>query len=430
MKEQDKIPVSKVSRASKFISTGAKVGGNYVKYYSKKLLNQDVQRSELDEDNAADIYDALSELKGSALKVAQMLSMDQGMLPAAYSNKFQQAQYSAPPLSYPLVVKTFQQQIGKGPKELFDSFSTSAVKAASIGQVHRASREGTDLAVKVQYPGVANSIESDLRIVKPLAQRLLNIKPAEMEYYLSEVKGKLIEECDYLLEVQRGMEIAKACSGIPGLKFPQYYPELSGPRIISMEWVSGLHMDAYLQSQPSQENKQKAAQALWDFYNFQIHQLRLVHADPHPGNFLFQEDGTVAVIDFGCVKELPEDFYNRYFQLISGDLIDDPKRFEEVLDDLRFLLPEDKPKERAYFKKIFYEMIELLGRPFRNPQFDFGDPSYFARIYELGEIYSKDKSLKNANGARGPKDALYINRTYFGLYSILNQLGAKIETRK
>lgn len=430
MKEQDKIPVSKVSRATKFISTGAKVGGNYMKYYSKKLLNQDVTRAELDEDNATDIYDALSELKGSALKIAQMLSMDQGILPTAYSSKFAQAQYSAPPLSYPLVVKTFQQQIGKGPKELFDTFSTSAVKAASIGQVHRATMAGTDLAVKVQYPGVANSIESDLRIVKPLAQKLLNIKPAEMEYYLGEVRGKLIEECDYLLEVQRGMEIAKACSGIKGIKFPQYYPELSGPRIISMEWVSGLHLDAYLQTQPSHTDKQKASQALWDFYNFQIHKLQLVHADPHPGNFLFQKDGTVAVIDFGCVKELPTDFYNSYFQLISGDLIDDPKRFEEVLDELRFLLPEDSVQERAYFRKVFYEMIELLGRPFRNQDFDFGDPSYFARIYELGELYSKDKALKNANAARGPKDALYINRTYFGLYSILNQLGAKIETRK
>lgn len=430
MKEQDKIPVSKVSRATKFLSTGAKVGGNYVKYYSKKLLNSEVSRTELDEDNAADIYDALSELKGSALKVAQMLSMDQGLLPAAYSNKFQQAQYSAPPLSYPLVVKTFQQQIGKGPQELFDQFSTSAVKAASIGQVHRAKRTGTDLAVKVQYPGVANSIESDLRIVKPLAQKLLNIKPAEMDYYLSEVKGKLIEECDYLLEVKRGMDIAKACNHIPGIKFPQYFPELSGPRIISMEWVPGLHLNDFLATNPSKEHRQKAAQALWDFYNFQIHQLRLVHADPHPGNFLFQEDGTVAVIDFGCVKELPEDFYNKYFQLISGELIGDDRAFEVVLDELRFLLPEDKADERQYFKKIFFEMIELLGRPFRSPSFDFGDPSYFARIYELGEVYSKDKKLKNANGARGPKDALYINRTYFGLYSILNQLGAVIDTRQ
>ncbi len=428
MKEQDKIPVSKVSRATKFLSTGAKVGGNYVKYYSKKLLNSEVSRTELDQDNAADIYDALSELKGSALKVAQMLSMDQGLLPAAYSDKFQQAQYSAPPLSYPLVVKTFQQQIGKGPQEVFDQFSTSAVKAASIGQVHRAKKTGTDLAVKVQYPGVANSIESDLRIVKPLAQKLLNIKPAEMEYYLSEVKGKLIEECDYLLEVQRGMDIAKACSHIPGIKFPQYYPELSGPRIISMEWVSGVHLDGFLASNPSPEIKQKASQTLWNFYNYQIHQLRLVHADPHPGNFLFQEDGTVAVIDFGCVKELPEDFYQKYFQLISGNLIDDDIAFEKVLDELRFLLPDDKPDDRKYFKKIFYEMIELLGRPFRNAAFNFGDPAYFARIYELGETYSKDKRLKNANGARGPKDALYINRTYFGLYSILNQLGADIET--
>ena len=165
MKEQSKIPTSKVQRAAKFVKTGAKVGGNYVKHYAKKALNPSMGKEELHEDNARDIYNSLSELKGSALKVAQMMSMDKNLLPSAYQDKFSMAQYSAPPLSYPLVVKTFQQYFKQSPTQIFESFTKSAVNAASIGQVHQAQLDGQTLAVKVQYPGVASSVKSDLKLV-------------------------------------------------------------------------------------------------------------------------------------------------------------------------------------------------------------------------------------------------------------------------
>src|SRR5210317_688792 len=115
MKEYSKIPTSKVQRASKFIRTGAKVGTNYVKHYTKKVFDGSLEKDELHEANAKDIFNSLSELKGGALKVAQMMSLDQGILPQAYQQKFTQAQYSAPPLSYPLVAKTFRDQLGDSP---------------------------------------------------------------------------------------------------------------------------------------------------------------------------------------------------------------------------------------------------------------------------------------------------------------------------
>ncbi|MCU0355613.1 MAG: AarF/UbiB family protein, partial [Cytophagales bacterium] len=163
MKSQNSIPATKVERATRFVATGLKVGGNYIKHYAKKAVNPDLSRDELHEDNAADIYATLSELKGSALKVAQMMSMDRNLLPRAYSDRFQMAQYSAPPLSGPLVVKTFVNSFGKTPQQLFDSFGMEATNAASIGQVHRAVKHGKRLAVKVQYPGVAQSVRSDLK---------------------------------------------------------------------------------------------------------------------------------------------------------------------------------------------------------------------------------------------------------------------------
>ena len=135
MKEQSSIPTSKVARATQFVKTGVKIGGNYLKYSAKKFIDPTTNKDELHQDNAGDIYASLSEMKGSALKVTQMLSMDKGMLPRAYREKFAMSQYSAPPLSGPLVVKTFRKLLGKSPQEIFDTFEMNAANAASIGQL-------------------------------------------------------------------------------------------------------------------------------------------------------------------------------------------------------------------------------------------------------------------------------------------------------
>ncbi len=429
MKEQERIPTSRAARTGKFIATGARVGGNYLKHFSKKLVTGKEDRDTLHADNARDIYGALSNLKGSALKVAQMMSMDQGLLPAAYTERFAQAQYSAPPLSYPLVVKTFQQHFGKAPGELFDFFEKKSFAAASIGQVHRAEYRGQKLAVKVQYPGVANSIESDLRMVRPIVSRMFNISQAEMNHYLEEVQDRLLEETDYQLELRRSQEITAACAEIKGLFFPHYYREFSGPRVLTMDWLAGQHLKEFLAEKPSQEVRNQLGQLLWDFYDLQIHELRQVHADPHPGNFLFRADGTLGVLDFGCVKELPEDFYRRYFQIMKPALTDNAAEFNALLRELRFLLPEDKPQEVAHFQEVYRDVLHLLGKPFFTPTFDFADDGFFQEIYQLSDLYQNDKMLRQAKAGRGPRDAIYLNRTYFGLYSILNQLRAKIDSR-
>lgn len=429
MKEQIKIPSSKIQRAASFAGTGAKIGGNYLKYYLKKAVNPDLSKEELDQDNADDIYETLSKLKGSALKVAQMLSMDKNILPAAYQNKFQMAQYSAPPLSYPLVLKTFQKELQKTPFELFDEFSKSAINAASIGQVHQATKGQKKFAVKVQYPGIADSVSSDLKLVKPLAVRLLNLKGSDINKYFKEVELKLLEETDYFLELKRSVAISKACSHIDGVVFPKYYPELSSGKILTMDWLTGKPLTEYLQSNPSQKDRDLVGQYIWNFYMYQIFDLKMVHADPHPGNFIITPDLKLGVIDFGCVKEIDESFHKAYFNLLNIDFIANDEAFTDALYQLDFLLKEDDAKTVQLLKKNFNEMLGLLGKPFHNKEFDFSDDAYFRKIYELGEQFSSDPSLKKVNGARGPQDALYINRTCFGLYSILNLLGARIKTQ-
>ncbi len=424
----DKIPTGKFSRTSKLVKTGAKIGGNYLKYYSKKAFDKNVSRDKLDENNASDIYDGLKSLKGSALKVAQMLSMEKSLLPNAYVEKFSLSQFSVPPLSAPLVRKTFKKYHGEYPEHLYDKFTAQSVNAASIGQVHKAEKNGKTLAVKIQYPGVADSISSDLALVKPVATRMFNLKGKDSEKYFKEVEDKLLEETDYVLEVKQSIDISKACQHIPNLVFPNYYPELSSKRIITMDWMSGLHLSEFARTEFSAEDGNKLGQTLWDFYMFQIHHLKEVHADPHPGNFLINDDKQLIAIDFGCIKKIPEQFYIPYFELAIPENINNKEFFLEKLYELEILIPDDSPNEIAYFSELFHEMLSLFTSPFHKEEFDFGNEEFWYNVSSLSEKYSQDKTLRKMNGNRGSKHFLYINRTFFGLYNLLHDLKAKINT--
>ena len=429
IKEQKSIPTTKVQRASKFISTGAKIGSNYLKHYGKKLVNPGLSKDELHEDNATDIYNSLSQLKGSALKVAQMLSMDKNLLPTAYQNQFAMAQYSAPPLSFPLVVKTFERYFKKRPNEIFDTFSQSAANAASIGQVHKATNKGKTLAVKIQYPGVADSVKSDLAMVKPIALRMFKLNAAEYDEFIGEVQSKLLEETDYSLELKRSIDLSEKCKDIPNLIFPTYYPEFSADRILTMDWIEGKPLGEFIKSGSlTQKESHLLGQAMWDFYHYQIHTLRSLHADPHPGNFIITEDKKLGVIDFGCVKVIPNDFYKVYFQLLHKDFLNDKAKQAKVFKALRFIYDEDTAEDKKFFEEVFLQLVELLGRPFRTPEFDFSDKTYFNSLYKFGEEIGSMKAFRDSKKARGVKDALYINRTYYGLYNLLHELKAKVDT--
>lgn len=428
MKEHNKIPVTRAQRAGKFITTGAKIGTNYLKHFGRKLINPGSSRELLHEDNARDIYNSLSELKGSALKVAQMLSMDKNLLPAAYQQKFAMAQYSAPPLSFPLVVKTFRTTLGKGPEQLFDSFTRKAVNAASMGQVHQATLGSKKFAVKVQYPGVGDSVKSDLAMVKPIALSMFNLNPAEYDEFIQEVEHRMLEETDYNLELTRSIELSNATRHIPNLVFPRYYPQFSSPKILVMDWLKGQPLgEALKQGLPPAESK-KVGQALWDFYHFQMHTLKAVHADPHPGNFIITPDYKLGIIDFGCVKVIPDSFYKLYFQLLDPNLLEQEKRRLDVFYQLRFIYDADSTTEKKFFERLFTQLVELLSRPFRSEQFNFADSQYFHELFSFGERLSKMKELRESKKARGVRDALYINRTYFGLYNILHDLKASVKT--
>ena len=425
MNKIDSIPTGKMQRVTKLVTTGVKVGGNYLKYYGEKVVNPSLTKDKLHESNASDIYDGLKELKGSALKVAQMLSMEKNLLPQSYVDKFSLSQFSVPPLSAPLVRKTFKTYFKQYPEELFDTFSPDSINAASIGQVHKATKNGKNLAVKIQYPGIRESIGSDIALVKPIAVRMFNLQGTSDEYF-QEVEEKLTEETDYKLEISQSMKVIENCEKIDNLLFPKYYPEYSSDKIITMDWMNGIHLSEFCSSNASQEQRNKVGQTLWNFYMYQIHQLKKFHADPHPGNFLVDENDNLVAIDFGCMKEIPNDFYVPYFEVSTKESLNDMDYFTKKLYELEILKSTDTPKELDFFTNLFHDLLSVFTQPIQAVVFDFAQPEFQTQIAVLSEKFSSDKTLRKMNGNRGSKHFIYVNRTFFGLYSLMADIKAKV----
>lgn len=164
-----------------------------------------------------------------------------------------------------------------------------------------------------------------------------------------------------------------------------------------MDWLAGVHLSEFAAASHPTADRNKVGQALWNFYMHQMHHLRAVQADPHPGNFLISKNLELMAIDFGCIKEIPEEFYTPYFGLAKADNLQDDYIIEKKMQDLELFLPEDTEEQRAYFKDLFKEMLALFTRPFNTEYFDFSDDNFFQEMTEVGQRYAKLSELKNMN---------------------------------
>lgn len=425
MESQNSIPVSKVARATKFFKAGVKMGGNYAAHYTKKAFGGG-DREELDRKNAEEIFNVLSQLKGTALKIAQMLSVDTGILPKAYAEKFASAQNNAMRLSGPLVMNTFRKYTGQSPHELYDTFNAEAIAAASIGQVHEAYKNDKRLAVKIQYPGVADSIHSDINMVKPFVLRYMGVSAEAVQQYVDEIVERLIEETDYVKELANGLNALEVAKNHPNIVIPKYYPDLSNHRILTMDWLEGTALNDFIQNEADQEKRNTIGQALVDFFQDQIHSNKKFHADLHPGNFLVTEDLKLGVIDFGCSKELPIDFYHHYFSLVKEDVLSDKEQLRKIFIYLDFLRETDTPEEQDLYWDITNRSVEIISRPLRVATFNFGDEQYNQDLQKFGDELSNNQNLKNNNAARGSRHALFLHRAFIGLFGILYNLKATV----
>lgn len=418
-------PSSKLERGTIIAKTGIKVGKNYAQRYLKnKISGKKEDDGKFHSDNAKEVFKEFTKLRGTALKIAQGMSMDQGFLPEEFADVMSQAQYSVPPINKALVRSIIKKELGSYPKQLFAKFETEAFAAASIGQVHRAElKDGRNVAIKIQYPNVRETIGSDLAMGKAIAKRFIK-KGANIDPYFDEIKSTLLLETDYKHEGEQIDFFNKRFAGLD-IEIPEWIQEFSSDKVLCMTFLEGRHLSEFIKEDPSQEQRNHFGQLLWDFFHEQIRGNDYIHADTHPGNFLFTNNGKLGVIDFGCVKKFPTEFFADYLHLLPTHLRENEEEIRALFEKLEVLKPgsENGDKEQEYFEFAKnYGMV--FAKPYKEDIFDFGDPNYNQMIRH----FTKEAPLSNE--PRGNKHFIYTTKVHVGLYNILIKLKAKIDTSK
>ncbi len=416
-------PSSKFERGKIIAKTGIKVGTNYAQRYLRKKVGTDSgDDGKFHADNAKEVFKEFTKLRGTALKIAQGMSMDQGFLPEEFAEVMSQAQYSVPPINKALVRSIIKQELGGYPEQLFSKFESEAFAAASIGQVHKAVlKDGRKVAIKIQYPNVRETISSDLGLGKVLAKQLVK-KGADIEPYFEEIKSTLLKETDYVYEGEQIKAFGKRFRDLD-IVIPEWIEEFSTERVLCMTFLEGRHLSEFLQEKPSQEERNHFGQLLWQFFHEQIKNDDYIHSDTHPGNFLFTNDGKLGVVDFGCVKKYPTEFFRNYLELLPTHLSKDEDAIRRLFERLEVLKPNSKEgdKEQEYFEFAHnYGMI--FAKPYEYDVFDFGDPEFDKTIRH----FTKEAPLSNE--PRGNKHFIYTTRVHVGLYNLLIKLKAQIHT--
>jgi predicted unusual protein kinase regulating ubiquinone biosynthesis (AarF/ABC1/UbiB family) len=420
-------PSSKFERGKIFAKTGLKVGSNYAKYHLQKVIDKkdtDDKKKDLQSRNANDMYKEFAKLRGTALKIAQSLSMDtSGLLSDEFIEVMSQSQYRVPPINKALVRSIIKNELGGYPEKLFKSFNIDALAAASIGQVHEAVlKDGRKVAIKIQYPNIRDTIQSDLTMAKVLFKRM--IKGRNIDQYFQEVKDRLTEETDYIHE---GKQIEFFAEKYTSNKFitPRWVQELSTDKVLTMTYLEGQHLDAFLASDPSQVDRNLYGQLLWDFFHEQINEAHTIHADAHPGNFMFTPDRQLGILDFGCVKTFPADFFYDYMYSLPAHIKGDSDELFRLYKKLEMLSLSKKgqKKEHEYFQ-FFKEFGNAFIQPYRSEQFDFSNQNFKRQLnFYIKKATTFDEPV-------GSKHFVYASRVHMGLYNMLMQLKAVVDTKK
>lgn len=418
------LPEGQWARAGIVGSTAFKVGLREVQHKVKRpfmsVERAQTEKQELEDDNARLIFEALTQLRGTALKAAQMLSMEVEILPERYRKELEKSFHQVPPLNRVLVRKAIQEQFGKPPEFLFASFNDEACAAASLGQVHEAVlMDGTKVAVKIQYPGVHVAMDNDMKLMRKMAPTLPN--PKMVVQSLEEIHARLLEEVDYQHEAQTTQWFVEHLK-LEGVQVPKVYGEYSSKRVLTTEFMQGQHLDAWLATNPSQAVRNRAAQNLYDMLVYSVRQLQRLHADPNPGNYLFQADGTVSLIDFGCTKQFSPTFIHILPQLLNAFLQDDA---EAILSAYRVLGMDHKPTTEHWYEEVLRPFAQWAALPLRETSFDFAKHNnYTSSAREIIQNLSQNTTLNSI-----ANDFIFFDRTVYGLCKIFERMGAEVRMR-
>ncbi|HEY1789425.1 MAG TPA: AarF/ABC1/UbiB kinase family protein [Verrucomicrobiae bacterium] len=406
---------------------GMSLVGSYLGYQMQNIFLGETGKSQrkahFQKKASRQLRQELGALKGPAMKLGQLLSMQSGTLPQEALLEMANLQMQAPGMHPSLARIQFKSALGKYPEEMFREFDPEPFAAASLGQVHRAvTSNGKKVAVKIQYPAIRSAIESDLKLIRSamLPGRVTGYVPSAV---LDEIARGLLEETDYLREADNLDHFRTGLAGLDFLTIPHVHRELTSDRVLTMSFVEGESLSDWLKGKPSQALRDLIGFRLWEAYETQLQCLRVVHADQHPGNFLFQADGRFGLVDFGCVKRVDIDVVElRRFQDVRG------WRESEAAERrfLSILYGKTVPYSRA--RKILPLMEEMLDvfRPRGSAAdyvVDFRDQ--LKKGSRVADIQRRMTRLSFRDKLINP-DFVYLIRSDMGFWHILGEIGATV----
>jgi predicted unusual protein kinase regulating ubiquinone biosynthesis (AarF/ABC1/UbiB family) len=421
------IPRKAVQRTAKLASLPIGVAGRVVGGWGKRLTGRtaDDINAEMTAKTAEQLFAVLGQLKGGAMKFGQALSVFEAAVPDEYAAPYREAltklQTAAPPMPARTVHRVLAEQLGANWGKRFMEFDDNPAASASIGQVHRAVwHDGREVAVKVQYPGADEALQADLRQLLRFSRVIQAMMPgAEVKPLLEELRDRYLEELDYRTEADYQRTFAKAFDGDDHVQVPKVVA--SAPKVMVTEWVEGLHL-ADIIREGTREQRDQAGRLLAEFHFSAPSRSGLLHADPHPGNFMLGDDGRLRVIDFGAVARLPEGL-PRTLGLMTRLALDG--RSGDLLDLLR--------NEHFVRSGTALHAEDVLGylapfvEPLRTEKFQFTRRWLQQQAERVGDLRSPDS--RTGRSLNLPPQYLLIHRVTLGATGILCQLDATVPAR-
>jgi len=419
---REHLTTGRTRRALKVGSLTTQVGGSYLLSALKRPFQtrDERQREMLDTHlkNAVRIVERSQELKGTFLKLMQMLSMRHDLLPAEVLDILSVVQSDVPPMPFEMIRAQIVRELGKPPEKLFASLDEQAFAAASLGQVHRGRlSSGEEIVVKVQYPGVEDTVAQDLKNVKALLHTFTLIardvlrQPVDVGEVYHELDERLGEELDYENEARNTTLFREMFRDDDEIVVPEVYPELTSRRVLTLSYVEGYKLADVLAPGVDQELKDWVAVKYFRTLWRQIFEFGTVHTDPHPGNYLVTFHPKLAILDFGSIRIFPEPIRRAYLALARGLLDRDHATMAEALLALGFIGRGDDPKPMIEMLEIFFE------------------PAFQDRDYDPREYNSVDRAMSAAvirlehRVFRSPGHAVFLSRALVGLDAYLQQFG-------
>jgi aarF domain-containing kinase len=365
----------------------------------------------------------MSYLRGAVMKVGQTLANLPGVVPDEIVDTLEHLHFQAPPMHFALLREYVHNELGGDPEDVFATFEPRAFAAASLGQVHRARlKSGEEAAVKVQYPGIGTSIRADFRNLVALMLPMRVSRDWEnLKAQMEDLRRVLELETDYEKEAEFLRKARSLFQEDDQIVVPRVYEQHSTRRVITMELIGGVHVHDFLAGNPSQELRDHFGGLIvraWDRLFFAG---RVNYADLHPGNFLFLPDGRLGLLDFGCVRPFSDGEWGlmrRAMRAMDGSREDFLRYAKQSV-----CLPEDAPMDPEHLR-LLERLIDWSWRPGRcQGPFDFGDGQF---LREGAEIF---RELARKHHTRGEPLCVLSARMFFGLFSMLYRLGARVNRR-